>query len=55
MTHLDMKLKVLQFVRQGALLHTGEAAACVVTGEARHDELLAGVHILIVELISLSS
>ena len=35
--------------------HTGEAAAGVVTGEARHGELLAGIHIHIVELISLSS
>ena len=50
-----MKLKVLQFVRLGALLHTGEAVAGVVTGEARHGELLAGVHIHIVELISISS
>ena len=51
MTRLDMKLKVLQFVRQGALLHTGEAAVGVVTGETRHGELLAGVHIHTVELI----
>ena len=50
---LDMELKVLQFVRYGALLHAGEVAACVVTGQARHGELVAGVHFHVVELISL--
>ena len=48
-----MELKVLQFLRQGALRLAGEGAAGVVTGEARHDELVTGVHIHVVEFISL--
>ena len=36
MSVLDMELKVLQFARQGVLLHDGKAAAGVVTGPARH-------------------
>ena len=49
---LDIKLKMLQFVRQGALLHADEVAAGVVTGEARHGKLIIGVHVL--DLISLN-
>ena len=47
MSCLDMEMKVLQFFRQGALLHSGKVIAGVVGGEARHGELKVGVHVLV--------
>ena len=44
---LDMEMKMLQFFRQGALLHAGEVTAGVVTGEDRHGELVLSVLVLV--------
>ena len=38
---------MLQFFRQGALLHAGEVTAGVVTGEDRHGELVLSVLVLV--------
>ena len=44
---------MLQFDRQGALLQAGYVEAGVVTREARHGEQIIGIHVHVVELISL--
>ena len=44
---LDKEMKMLQFFRQGALLHAGELTAGVVTGEDRHGGLVLRVLVLV--------
>ena len=48
---LDKKMKMLQFLRQEALIHAGEVTVGMVTGEDRHGELVLSVLLLVLILL----